>query len=195
MKRTFKKFSFRGVNLDALLDNLLMSLSSSSLHVLAEGCEKGQVKNFELVIMASQSCLAAISLLCFSFNFRKYGIKRFLFVDRYSGQLVRFRNQYIQQIKGSICLLLLWSLPCFILKVICEVLQILYVRNESWWLSTAILLALVLSWTLLSTISLSASILFHLVCNLQVIHFTLPSLQDKSQVQNLSCLGVLGCHS
>ncbi|KAK0578542.1 hypothetical protein LWI29_011979 [Acer saccharum] len=35
-KRTFKKFSFRGVDLDALLDSLLMSLSSSSLHVLAE---------------------------------------------------------------------------------------------------------------------------------------------------------------
>ncbi|TXG53824.1 hypothetical protein EZV62_019080 [Acer yangbiense] len=36
-KRTFKKFNFRGVDLDALLDSLLMSLSSSSLHVLAEG--------------------------------------------------------------------------------------------------------------------------------------------------------------
>ncbi|TXG51699.1 hypothetical protein EZV62_024223 [Acer yangbiense] len=35
MKRTFKKFSFRGVDLDALLDSLLMSLSISSLHVLA----------------------------------------------------------------------------------------------------------------------------------------------------------------
>ncbi|KAK1586484.1 hypothetical protein Q3G72_003014 [Acer saccharum] len=35
-KRTFKKLSFRGVDLDALLDSLLMSLSSSSLHVLAE---------------------------------------------------------------------------------------------------------------------------------------------------------------
>ncbi|TXG57166.1 hypothetical protein EZV62_018479 [Acer yangbiense] len=34
-KRTFKKFIFRGVDLDALLDSLLTSLSSSSLHVLA----------------------------------------------------------------------------------------------------------------------------------------------------------------
>ncbi|KAK4833645.1 hypothetical protein QYF36_008757 [Acer negundo] len=36
-KRTFKKFSFRGVDLDALFGSLLMSLSSSSLHLLAEG--------------------------------------------------------------------------------------------------------------------------------------------------------------
>ncbi|KAK1592857.1 hypothetical protein Q3G72_031451 [Acer saccharum] len=58
-----------------------------------------ELKNFELVIVASQSCLVAVSLLCFSYNFRKYGNRRFLFVDRYSGQLARFRNQYIQQIK------------------------------------------------------------------------------------------------
>lgn len=46
-----------------------------------------------------------------------------------------------------------------------------YVNHDSWWLSIAILMAFVVSWTYLSTISLSASILFHLVCNLQVIHF------------------------
>ncbi|KAL5760111.1 hypothetical protein ACOSP7_018610 [Xanthoceras sorbifolium] len=135
------------------------------------GCEKGQIKNFELDMVASQACLAAVSLLCLSHNLRKYGIRRFLFVDRYRGQVSRFRNQYIQQIKGSMRLLLWWSLPCFILKTAREVIRILYVRHESWWLSTAILLALILSWTYLSTISLSASILFHLVCNLQVIHF------------------------
>lgn len=46
-----------------------------------------------------------------------------------------------------------------------------FVDHDSWWLSIAILFALVISWTYVSTISLSASILFHLVCNLQVIHF------------------------
>lgn len=46
-----------------------------------------------------------------------------------------------------------------------------FVDHDSWWLSIAILLALVISWTYVSTISLSASILFHLVCHLQVIHF------------------------
>ncbi|KAK1576662.1 hypothetical protein Q3G72_015647 [Acer saccharum] len=33
--RTLKKFSFRGVDLDTLLDSVLISLSSSSPHVLA----------------------------------------------------------------------------------------------------------------------------------------------------------------
>lgn len=67
-------------------------------------------------------------------------------------------------------MLIFWALPCIILKTVREVIRISYVRNESWWLSVAILLALILSWTYVSIISLSASVLFHLVCNLQVIH-------------------------
>jgi hypothetical protein len=68
-------------------------------------------------------------------------------------------------------LLIFWALPCIILKTAREVVRILYVHHESWWQSVAILLALILSWTYVSMISLSASVLFHLVCNLQVIHF------------------------
>ena len=63
-----------------------------------------------------------------------------------------------------------WSLPIFILKVVREVIRISY-AHESWFLSTAILFGLILSWMYVSTIYLSASILFHIVCNLQVIHF------------------------
>lgn len=52
-----------------------------------------------------------------------------------------------------------------------EVLRSVYVHDYSWWLSVAIFFALVLSWAYVSTISLAASIMFHMVCNLQVIHF------------------------
>ncbi|XP_068334140.1 uncharacterized protein [Pyrus communis] len=133
-------------------------------------CEKYQVKGFELVIVGSQAVLAAVSLLCISHCLRKYGIRRFLFVDRYSGRMVRFRNDYIRQIKGSLRLLIWWALPCFLLKTLREVIRMIYV-HQSWWLSFAVLLALVLSWAYVSTITLTASILFHLICNLQVIHF------------------------
>lgn len=64
-------------------------------------CEQYQINNFELGIVASQVCLAAVSLLCLSHNLRKYGIRKFLFVDRYSGQMSRFRDEYIKQIKVS----------------------------------------------------------------------------------------------
>ncbi|MBA0566807.1 hypothetical protein Golob_011590 [Gossypium lobatum] len=68
-------------------------------------------------------------------------------------------------------LLIWWLLPCFILKTAHEVIRILYVQHDSRWISVAISVPLTLSWTYVSTISLSASILFHLLCNLQFIHF------------------------
>ncbi|KAL6983850.1 hypothetical protein U1Q18_017224 [Sarracenia purpurea var. burkii] len=61
-------------------------------------CDVYQIKEFEVFIVASQACLAAVSLLCISHNLRKYGIRKFLFVDRYSGQMARFSDEYIQKI-------------------------------------------------------------------------------------------------
>ncbi|XWS63827.1 hypothetical protein CRYUN_Cryun06bG0135200 [Craigia yunnanensis] len=112
-----------------------------------DGCETYQIKDFELDIVASQACLAAVSLFCVSFNLRKYGIRRFLFVDRYSGQMARFTNLYVKQISDSMRLLIWWSLPCFILKTAREIIRSLYVQRDSWWISVAILLALILSGT------------------------------------------------
>ncbi|XP_022881764.1 uncharacterized protein LOC111398859 [Olea europaea var. sylvestris] len=65
------------------------------------GCEKGQIKTFEIDIVISQACLAAASLICLSHNLRKYGIRKFLFVDRYSGHVERFSDHYMQKISVS----------------------------------------------------------------------------------------------
>ncbi|KAA3453288.1 Zinc finger CONSTANS-LIKE 2-like protein [Gossypium australe] len=89
-----------------------------------DGCEMYQIKNFEVGIVASQACLAAVSLFCISFNLRKYGIRRFLFVDRYGGQMVRFTDLYVKQIAASMRLLIWWLLPCFILKTAREFLVV-----------------------------------------------------------------------
>ncbi|XP_071927128.1 uncharacterized protein [Coffea arabica] len=135
------------------------------------GCEKGQIKSFELDIVASQASLAAASLICVSHNLRKYGIRKFLFVDRYTGHVERFSDQYIQKISESVRLLVLWVLPCFILKTAREVIRMLYVHHELWWQTVVILLAFVLSSTYVTIIFLCSCILFYLVCNLQIIHF------------------------
>ncbi|KAG5029379.1 hypothetical protein AAZX31_05G135000 [Glycine max] len=134
-------------------------------------CDRYEIQSFEMAIVAFQASLAAVSLLCLSHNLRKYGLRRFLFVDRYSGKLHCFHRDYVAQISGSMRMLFLWVLPCFILKTVREIIRIFYVQHGSWWLSLAILSALIISWTYMSTISLSACILFHLVCSLQVIHF------------------------
>ncbi|KAI3929438.1 hypothetical protein MKW92_011761 [Papaver armeniacum] len=138
---------------------------------ICSGCEKYQINKFELDILASRSLLSAISLLCMSHNLRKRGIRKFLFVDRYHGHIGKFREQYIQMIQGFFRFLVMWIIPCFLLKTIREVIRVIYVDHESWWISAAILFALLSSWTYSTIISLSASVLFYLVCNLQDIHF------------------------
>ncbi|KAJ4960930.1 hypothetical protein NE237_020840 [Protea cynaroides] len=144
---------------------LILELSTCS------DCEKYQIFEFELDAIVAQSCLAAVSLGCISYNLRKYGIRDFLFVDRYHGHMRSFSKEYIDKIQGFFRLLVLWILPCFILKTVREVIRITYVHHASGWRSVAILLALLLSWIYLTTISFSACLLFNLVCNLQVIHF------------------------
>lgn len=68
-------------------------------------------------------------------------------------------------------MLVLWLIPCCLLKTAREIIRIMYVHHESRWQSLAILIAFVLSWTYVTSIILSACVLFHLVCNLQIIHF------------------------
>lgn len=64
-------------------------------------CEKYEIKRFEIEILVSESLMAAISLGCVSHSIRKYGVRKFLFVDRYHGLMLLFRDEYIQRINVS----------------------------------------------------------------------------------------------
>ncbi|XP_076889355.1 uncharacterized protein LOC143540086 isoform X2 [Bidens hawaiensis] len=134
-------------------------------------CELYQIKGFELVIVASHACLTAVALLCLSHSLRKYGIRRFLFVDQYNGHVERFSNEYIQKISESIRLFVLWVLPCLFLKIAREFIRVMYMHQGSWWKSFGILVALTFSWAYVNFIYLSSCLVFHLVCYLQIIHF------------------------
>ncbi|PNY06226.1 hypothetical protein L195_g002689, partial [Trifolium pratense] len=90
-------------------------------------CEKYELRGCEMVIVTFQASLAAVSLLCISHCLRKYGLRRFLFVDRYTGHVACFHRDYVNQIS-------------------CEKSFAFHIYNI-------------------------ACVMFHLVCNLQVIHF------------------------
>eukprot|EP00257_Ricinus_communis_P018986 XP_015577835.1 uncharacterized protein LOC8266338 isoform X2 [Ricinus communis] len=126
---------------------------------------------FEFQILAFQSLAAAISLLCISHNLRKYGVRNFLFVDRCHGHLKEFHQEYADKIHDFFLLLAVWVIPCLLLKIVREVIRFIYVPHDPWWVSLAILIALIISWTYSTIIYLSGCALFNLLCNLQVIHF------------------------
>jgi len=64
-------------------------------------CDRYEIQSFEMAIVAFQASLAAVSLLCLSHNLRKYGLRRFLFVDRYSGKMHCFHRDYVARISVS----------------------------------------------------------------------------------------------
>lgn len=169
----FCQYSFFSLTLSWLL--FLFLGVAVQLYIIelsyCSNCEKYQIRNFELEILVSESLVAAISLLFISHNLRKYGVRKFLFVDRYHGHVVQFREEYLQKINGFFRLLAVWILPCFLLKTIREVIHIVYAHNDSWWQAVATLFAMLVSWTYSTIIFLSGSAIFNLVCNLQVIHF------------------------
>ncbi|GKV05440.1 hypothetical protein SLEP1_g59668 [Rubroshorea leprosula] len=134
-------------------------------------CQKYEIKSFDLEILASQSLVAAISLLCISHNLRKYRLRKFLFVDKYHGHGAQFRKDYVKKINDFFRLLAVWLVPCFIIKAAREVTRVVYADYDSWWQMVLVLIALLVSWTYSTTIYLSGCALFNLVCNFQVIHF------------------------
>lgn len=111
LERLDKFLTFLGFNQSGLLSLVLSWAAFLLIGVLLPvlvlefsgfpGTEKYHIKEFELDIVASQACLAAVSLLCVSHNLRKYGIRRFLFVDRHTGYMLRLKDDYINQISVS----------------------------------------------------------------------------------------------
>jgi len=85
-------------------------------------CDRFEIQSFEMVIVAFQATLAAVSLLCLSHNLRKYGLRRFLFVDRYSGKMHCFHRDYVARI--SVCFLVSFASS----SDNCTVSNLLYLR-------------------------------------------------------------------
>ncbi|KAG6508616.1 uncharacterized protein LOC121981997 [Zingiber officinale] len=135
------------------------------------GCEEYEVQQFDLCVTVSETSLAAVSLVTISRNLLKYGMRKFLFVDQHHGYVVRLQEKYISKIQDFFHLLLWWILPCSLVKIAREIVRCMFILHESTWRAVVVFLASILSWLYLTAVLLSATLLFNLVCNLQIIHF------------------------
>ncbi|GER36289.1 hypothetical protein STAS_12619 [Striga asiatica] len=135
------------------------------------GCDKFEIQTFELDILVSRAVTAAISLLCVSRNLSKHGIRKALFVNRCHGHVTQFRKQYLHKIRVFYCLLASWFGVCFLLKAAREVTRLVYMHHGPLWLSVTLFFVCLLSWSYSTLVFLSGCALFHLVGNLQIIHF------------------------
>ncbi|KAG0498027.1 hypothetical protein HPP92_002718 [Vanilla planifolia] len=154
-----------------ILFGLAAPISTIVLTRCPRGCEVYRVQRFEVSVVVFETLLASVSLGCISRNLFKYGIRKFLFVDQQHGQVDRFQKEYVRKIQDFFLLLLWWILPCFLVKIVREIIRFGIISQDSTWKAVVVLLFSVLSWIYLTTVFLSSCLLFYLVINLQVIHF------------------------
>ncbi|RCV30229.1 hypothetical protein SEVIR_6G077600v4 [Setaria viridis] len=134
-------------------------------------CDEFEVEAFEVCVLLSQAAAAAVALGCVSRKMAMYGLRKFLFVDPELGMRIRFQKEYVAKIQDFFSILTWWILPCFVVKVARELFRFSHIFQESVWRACVVFSASIMSWMYLTTIILSSCMLFHLVCNLQVIHF------------------------
>ncbi|XP_031124752.1 uncharacterized protein LOC116027329 [Ipomoea triloba] len=155
----------------------------SHLIYACHGCDTVHQRPFDGIVQLSLSGIATLSFVSLSVAARKYGIRRFLFLDKLCDQSEKVRDGYTNQIHQSVKILAAFVLPIFVADCAYKIwwfasggTQIPYFYNH--YLSNAIVCILLLcSWLYRTTISFFVCVLFRLICYLQILR-----LEDYSRV-------------
>lgn len=138
-------------------------------------CDRDHSRPYHIPVQISLSIVAALSFISISSWDRKYGLSRFLFLDKLSHDNLKIQQGYSQQIQGTMKIILRWGLPCFIAECAYKIWwyisgasQIPYYGNV--YVSSIILGALELcSWLYRTSIFFLVCVLFRLICYLQIL--------------------------
>ncbi|WOL00472.1 hypothetical protein Cni_G09185 [Canna indica] len=147
-------------------------------------CSPGR-RAYDVVVQLSLTSASALAYVCLTAFVRRYGLRRFLFLDKLVGESERVRAGYMGQLNRSFHLLSLFVMPCFAGEVAYKV----------WWYSSgservpfavkgnavvadavACLLELA-SWIYRMALFMFVCVLFRLMCYLQILR-----LQDFASV-------------
>ncbi|KAJ9136408.1 hypothetical protein P3X46_033491 [Hevea brasiliensis] len=127
------------------------------------------------VPILSLSVFAIISFLSLSSWSRKYGVRRFLFLDKLDDQSERIRREYKQQLQRSMKLLCNFVLPCFAAESAYRIwwyvtgnTQIPY-YGKMYARDTILCMLQLCSWVYRISIYILVCILYQLICYLQVL--------------------------
>ncbi|KAG6695454.1 hypothetical protein I3843_09G098700 [Carya illinoinensis] len=156
-----------------LLSNFALSCSS---------CDDDHTRPYHSVVQISLSIFATLSFVCLTRWARKFGLRRFLFLDKLSDASDKVQHGYAEQIQRSMKLLLIFILPCFgavsaykVWWYVSGATELPYYGNI--YLSDTILCTLELcSWLYRTSIFFLVCFLFRLICYLQILR-----LEDFAQ--------------
>ncbi|CAN4096787.1 unnamed protein product [Withania somnifera] len=146
-------------------------------------CDADHSRTFDGVVQLSLSSVAALSFICLSRFNKKYGLRRFLFLDKLCDESETVRNCYTQQLNRSMKILLIFVMPCFVAESIYKIwwyssggTQIPFLGNVVVNNTVACILELT-SWLYRTSVFFLVCVLFRLICYLQILRF-----QDFAQV-------------
>ncbi|XP_059307174.1 uncharacterized protein LOC132058825 [Lycium ferocissimum] len=146
-------------------------------------CDSMHQRPFDALVQVSLSLFATLSFLSLSTFARKYGIRKFLFLDKLYENSEKVQRGYTQQLHRSMKILSAFVLPSFIAESIYKIwwfasggTQIPYLYNAA--LSNIfVCILLISSWLYRISISFLVCVLFRLICSLQILR-----LEEFAQV-------------
>lgn len=145
-------------------------------------CDEDHQRPFDAIVQLSLSVFTTISFVSLSTFARRYGLRRFLFLDKLCDESEKVRQGYTQQLHRSMKLLAAFVLPCFFADSVYKIwwfssgTQIPYLYNM--YLSKIIVCILLLcSWLYRTSVCFLVCVLFRLTCYLQILR-----LEDFAQV-------------
>ncbi|XP_031486121.1 uncharacterized protein LOC116254716 [Nymphaea colorata] len=155
----------------------------SHLILWCPACDPKHQRPYDLLVEVSLTSISTLSFLSLSSFVRKYGLRRFLFLDKLCDESEKVRQQYSHQLNSSFRLLSCFVLPCFVVEI----------GYKAWWyvygtakfpfiwnayVSDTISCILELSsWVYRTSIFFLVCVLFQLICHLQILR-----LQDFTKV-------------
>lgn len=150
---------------------------------LCEDCDFGHQRPFDAVVQTSLSLFAGLSFISLSYFARKFGLRRFLFLDKLCDESEKVRTGYILQLHRSMKLLSAFVLPCFFADAVYKIWWFTTVGDQIPYLynvhltKVVVCTLLICSWLYRLSICFLVCILFRLTCYLQILR-----LEDFAQV-------------
>ncbi|CAA0835886.1 Protein of unknown function (DUF3537 [Striga hermonthica] len=138
-------------------------------------CDPDHQRPYDAVVQQLFSLFAAVSFASLSSFARKYGLRRFLFLDKLCDESERVRQGYTHQLHRSMKLLSTFVLPCFFMNSLYKIWSFSSVGNQIPYLYNVylskVIVCILLMWSWLCRISICflVCVLFRLSCCLQIL--------------------------
>lgn len=146
-------------------------------------CDVIHQRPYNVIVQSSLSLFAALSFICLTSFGRRYGLRRFLFLDKLCDESEKVRQGYALQIQRSMKLLSTFVLPCFLVDCIYQIWWFASGGNKIPYPCNTIpfkiigCMLLLCSWLYRTSICFLVCVLFRLTCYLQILR-----LEDFAQV-------------